>query len=167
MIHEFDPVIYPFRLWVSVNPTYEQISEKFYALTEDMGRMDIDKHQFDHDIFSIATTCPVSDKKSGWIGCIVNIWKPNRFTIKELCHESSHVSDYCFEEFGMTTRCFKDGEPYAYFIGWIANCIDSEMNFLINNIDYLQNKLSCPMLGINDFQKELRPTLDFNKIFLG
>ncbi len=51
-------------------------------------------------------------------------------------------------------------------LGWIANCVDSEMDFLINNIDYLKNKLSCPLLGVNDFQKELKPTLDFNKIFL-
>lgn len=124
IIHEFDPVIYPFRLWVSVNPSHEDISEKFYALTEDMDRMDISKDQFDHDRFSIATTCPVSDKESGWIGTIVCIWIPKRFTINQLCHESAHVSDYCFGRFGMGNRSFVDGEPYAYFIGWIAECIE-------------------------------------------
>lgn len=123
-IHEFDPVIYPTRLWVTVNPTFEYISEMFYALTTETERVDIDRLHYDHDIFSIATTCPVSIKCDGWIGLLVCIWKPKMLDVKTICHESVHCADFICEQFGITNGSFENGEAYAYLTGWIAECIE-------------------------------------------
>ena len=39
-IHEFNPTIYPFRLWVGINPSLGDMQNKFYALTDKMERTD-------------------------------------------------------------------------------------------------------------------------------
>ena len=36
-IHEFSPTIYPFRLWVSVNPSFEDVKDKVSKLKEDLS----------------------------------------------------------------------------------------------------------------------------------
>lgn len=41
-IHEFSPTIYPFRLWVSVNPSFEDVKDKFWLLNNDNERIDFD-----------------------------------------------------------------------------------------------------------------------------
>lgn len=53
-IYEFDPVIYPFRLWVAINPPLDEIKEKFYGLTTDNERVEIQDDL--NDCFKIATT---------------------------------------------------------------------------------------------------------------
>ena len=34
-IHEFSPTTYPFKLWVSVNPSFEDVKDKFWLLNND------------------------------------------------------------------------------------------------------------------------------------
>ena len=123
-IHEFDPVIYPFRIWVSINPSLEEVSEKFYGLTDEMERVDIDEKWLDEDRFKIATTSPVSIKKDGWCGLLVCIHKPKVMNTGVIAHESVHCADFVCEQFGITTGSFENGEAYAYLVQWIAGCIE-------------------------------------------
>ena len=39
-IYEFNPQVYPFRLWVCINPSLEDLQDKYYALTDNMERTD-------------------------------------------------------------------------------------------------------------------------------
>jgi len=123
-IHVFDPVIYPFRLWVSINPTFESVSEKFYGLITNCERIDIPKGEFYASQHVIARTTLVNDKESGWIGCLVMIYIPKQTDVRTICHESAHVADFVCEQFDIETRGFDNGEAYAYLIGWIADCIN-------------------------------------------
>ena len=122
-IREFNPEIYPTRLWVSVNPSFDDVNSIFYGLTDKMERIDISQEQFSKDSFTIATTIPVSSIESGWIGMLVSIWKPKQLDIKTICHESSHCADFICENFGISNGSFEHGEARAYLQGWIADCI--------------------------------------------
>ena len=124
VIHQFDPVIYPFKLWVGKDPTFEEVSEMFYAVSPEMERMDIKRVDYDDNYFSVARTHPVAAKKDGWIGLLVCIFKPKRMNAGLVCHESVHVADFICEQVGVTHTGFNDGEAYAYLSEWAANCID-------------------------------------------
>lgn len=122
-IVEYNPVIYPTRIWVCIRPSYEQVHDMFYALTDNTERADITPEWFETDRFTIATTVPVSSKTSGWIGIFIAIWKPSKLDINTICHESSHAADYLCNQFGISNGDFEHGEARAYFQGWIADCI--------------------------------------------
>jgi len=46
-IKEFNPVLYPVRLWVSANPKYDEINRLFYGIDEDGEILD----EFPKDTF--------------------------------------------------------------------------------------------------------------------
>lgn len=124
MIHEFDPSIYPCRLYVGMNPTFEEISEKFYGLTNENERIDIGEIQCSMDNFVVAKTHAVSCREDGWIGVCVAINRKKAMTAKTIAHEACHCADFICENFGIVSRKFDDGEAYAYLVGWIADCIE-------------------------------------------
>ena len=118
----FDPVIYPTRIWASVNPTAKDIQKKFNFLDDEgeiVNRVDLNEH-----CNSIATTFSVYEKKSGWKGCFVCIWQPKQMGVGVIAHEAGHCTDWLCDELGLGGFSFKDGEARAYYIRWVANCID-------------------------------------------
>lgn len=42
-----------------------------------------------------------------------------------------------------------------YLSGWVANCIDPKMAALEENIHALQQRLSCPLLGVLPFNEQM------------
>jgi len=38
-IYEFSLTIYPFRLWVGVNPSFQDVKDKFWLLNNENGRL--------------------------------------------------------------------------------------------------------------------------------
>ncbi len=128
MIHEYNPNVYPFRLWVSVNPTFEEISERFYGIDVNMDKVVISQDQCHPDRFVVARTLTVCDKKNGWIGCFVGIYRRGSLKTSNICHEAAHCADFVCEQFGIKSRTFDDGEAYAYLVGWVAECINSVKN---------------------------------------
>ena len=123
-VYEFDPQIYPVRLWVGVNPDFSDIADKFYGLDDKLNRIDINEQSCFHDRFTIARTSTVCDKKTGWIGVLVEIYKPKSCKIGNLSHEAAHCADFICEYLGITHKGFDDGEAYAYLLQWIVNCCE-------------------------------------------
>lgn len=123
-IFEFDPQVYPFRLWVGIQIPYEEIENTFWALNSDMERTPFDEAYYKRNCFVVATCFPVAHKESGWIGIYCSIWRNNDLNVGRIAHESSHITDFMFEEFGINNNGFDNGEPRAYFVEWCANCID-------------------------------------------
>ena len=41
------------------------------------------------------------------------------------------------------------------FFGWVANCIDSDMNEVDENIQYLVDNIEAPFMGKIPFQKKI------------
>ena len=122
-IYEFDPVIYPMRLWVVICPEYDKADDTFYFLNE-AGEVVDDTHGiFDSSDSAMANTFCVAHKEIAWKGCLVAIWRVKECGAGVCAHEASHV-DWVDEQFGLGGHSFSDGEPRAYLIQWVANCID-------------------------------------------
>ena len=124
IIHQFDPVIYPVKLWVGINPPFEDVEKMFYGLNSETERIDITSDAYESDHFTIARTHPVASKSEGWIGLLVTIRKVKQCKTGIICHESAHCADFICGQFGITAGNFEGGEAYAYLIGWIADCIE-------------------------------------------
>lgn len=121
---EFNPVIYPTRIWVGFNTPFEEIFNNFWAVTSEMERCDVTLDWYGINTFKIATTVPVASKKDGQIGLLVVIWKPSMMTTGVIAHESVHCADYICDNFGIEHGTFDNGEAYAYLVQWIAECIE-------------------------------------------
>lgn len=122
-VHEFNPVIYPFKLWVvKEGITINEIDEMFDAINDDgygVSYSDVYKSLLDHG--TDATTFIVGHKKQGVKGCLVVMGR--KVKIKSLSHEADHCADYLFEDIGDTRRSFDGGEPYAYYQSWVFECL--------------------------------------------
>jgi hypothetical protein len=134
MIQEFNPSIYPTRLWIGSEVGYEEVEEKFWALTTDIERTPLTREIYEKNSLIVATCFPVCDKESGWCGIFLQVWRPKAFDVGFIAHESSHVADFVFENFDIQCNGFEGGEAKAYFIQWVANCIVEHLNVkLIKN----------------------------------
>lgn len=134
MIQEFNPQIYPFRLWIGENVPYEEVEEKFWALTTETERTDFTIEVYEKNSLIVATCFPVCDKESGWCGIFLQVWNPKQFNVGFIAHEASHVTDFVFEKFDIESNGFNGGEARAYFTQWVADCIVEHLNLkLIRN----------------------------------
>lgn len=119
LIHEFDPVIYPLKLWVIKNPTDNIIGETF-------EEFDGTKINYTPSKTSAASTYNkvICNKETQKYGVLVLI--KSKTTINYIAHEATHVArifwDWLDEE--ATGR-----EADAYLVGWIAKCIDEVKRF--------------------------------------
>ena len=124
MIYEFDPVIYPTRLWVAVAPSFKEVDDTFYLL-DDEGNVVADAYrEYKRQNTSKGTTFIVANKENKWMGCFVVIWKRKYFGCGLCTHETMHVVDWIDEELDLGGHTFCDGEPRAYLGQWISECIE-------------------------------------------
>ena len=93
-IFEFNPVLFPTRVWVTLYPDIRLISRHFYALDEQGEIIE----EFPQDTFSdektVAQTTLVQDKKSGYQGCLITIHRVNEMTPGIAAHEANHCADW-------------------------------------------------------------------------
>lgn len=115
-IREFDPVIYPFRLWVIVGGTDKEITDSFLQYKgEEIESLDkgISKSE--------AFAMPVISKESNRYGVVVYFVNRRVMTCSVIAHESSHAAKFLFEHIGADV---KEHEPFEYVVGWIAGCCE-------------------------------------------
>lgn len=122
-IYEFNPIVYPFRLWVGNKLSYDEVCGNFYALSTEMEKMDFTLESYEADRFSVVTCYPVCSKEDGFIGILCDIHKPELFTVGKIAHEASHITDFLSDRLGINGFNFNDGEARAYFTEWAADCI--------------------------------------------
>lgn len=125
VFYEFDPVIYPTRLWVCVKPKLEDVEDVFYSVNKDGS---IAEGCFVPDDLlsptSYLTTHVVGRKSSGWMGCLVSILKPKETKAGLIAHEALHCTSFTCLSMGITCNSFDDSEPWAYYTQWVADCIN-------------------------------------------
>lgn len=114
-IHEFDPVIYPYKLWVIISKDPTSITDNFLQYNGD-PIVDIEK---DTEMLG-AFTMPVTDKKQTSFGVIIFFRSKNDINYNIAAHEASHAAKYLFDHIGADV---KHHEPFEYVVGWIADCI--------------------------------------------
>lgn len=114
-IHQFNPVIYPRKLWVLKGGTGEMIKEHF--TNTDKSELVINKEigdEFDGMVFQ------VEFKDNGFLGSLV--WIADNVDAGEVAHEAVHVAMDIMSDIGFVFDP-NNQEPLAYMTGWVADCI--------------------------------------------
>lgn len=124
-IYEFDPVIYPTRLWVCKKPSVEDVSELFHPFNNNGEMVDSFGDVFEYDSGKYANTIIVGNKKSRMRGCLVSIFLPGECGAGVCSHEALHYIAYLSEQFDIPLGGFDTSEPLAYLEQWVTNCIYS------------------------------------------
>lgn len=111
-IFEFNPQIYPRRLWVSVGASVEELNERF---------PNDDLKPFDDSYY--AETYPVQQKEPLLGGVLIRFQDLKSVTPEIMAHEATHAAieifDYCDCRIDVENQ-----EPFSYLMGWIVKCCD-------------------------------------------
>lgn len=111
---EFDPIIYPVKLYIAVNPTDKYVRKIF--MTEDKKKLEkvVDKN-WNGGVYQEI----VRKKSDGSFGILVFI-DTDGFTSDMVTHEAVHASQV-FWEWLCEDRIGHEAD--AYFTQWVAKCI--------------------------------------------
>ena len=116
-IHQFDPVIYPFKFWVAINKTPYFLSETFLeyngseiVFTESDGNNKMD-----------AFVMTVKHKESRYCGAVLYFRSKKSMTPGIMAHEASHAAKDLFEHIDAD---IKPHEPFEYLLEFIVNCCE-------------------------------------------
>lgn len=115
-IHQFDPVIYPVKLWVVATTDFKSLSDRFCdaETKKDINTSFIDRHE--------AVTYYVQQKENPtYYGVLIATTSKSYLTTKLIAHESTHAADFIWQHTG--ERVSGD-EANAYLVGWIAECCE-------------------------------------------
>ena len=118
-ILEFNCQIYPLSLWVSIEPSIEELKKRFLVMDDD------DESKF--NAFTDKTIKPywaacritVKDIKTGHIGCLVAIIYPKSTTAGQIAHEASHA----YDDFAMLLGLPYSGETRSYLTEWFVDTV--------------------------------------------
>lgn len=116
-INEYDPLIYPRKLWVCKNATLKDLQKRF--LTRDGEEIDESWDPIDSTF-----TIYVQDRITNKLGLCVNIadWAYDENFINVIAHEAEHVKISIFHDCHVDSN-FESQEVDAYLVGWCAQCI--------------------------------------------
>lgn len=116
-IHEFDPVIYPYKLWIVVDKQPEGIAGVF----RERNGADIIFENYGIGGVVKAFTMEVKRKKDGMLGVVILFRKNGDITFQDAAHEATHAAKYLFEHINADMT---EHEPFEYVVGWIAKCCE-------------------------------------------
>lgn len=113
VFHEFNPVLYPLKLWVVKNPTGEAIKNRF----EEHNGKPINA---DFRDIAVASTYNriVCDKQTNKFGILISIHSTP--SVGSTAHESTHAARFIWD---WLDEVEPSAEADAYLVGWIADCI--------------------------------------------
>jgi len=115
-IHEFDPAIYPYKLWIVVDRKPTDIADKFNEYSgKPIDFIDMDTMHLE------AFTMPVQRKENPKFGVIIFFRSRKSMTCELIAHEASHAAKYLFVHIGADVN---EHEPFEYVVGWIAGCCE-------------------------------------------
>lgn len=123
-IHEFNPIIYPTRLWVSYLPDARMVDKIFLFLDDDDEVVENTREEISKHSTAICTTFSVVEKKTKWMGCLVIIFRKAEADVGIIAHEAGHCTDWLCDHLGVSGFSFREGEARQYYTQWVANCID-------------------------------------------
>lgn len=109
-IREFDSQIYPVKLWIAIGRDDEFYSEQFEDVAEWPDTCDaIEQYLY--------------NKQTDRTGVLIRFESKARMTTKVNAHEATHAAMDIFHAI-RESICYDCQEPFAYLVGWIADCID-------------------------------------------
>ena len=112
-IHQFDPVIYPVKLWVSFTKNLVPIADRFKQ---------INNKEFDSEFkdYLDAFAQPVIEKETGLYGIIV-VFRDKKVSTSLMAHEAAHVNQLIWTRINEDTVGM---EAEAYLLEWVVDCLD-------------------------------------------
>ena len=117
-LYEFDPQIYPRKLWVAV--TKGTFSDVFDTELKELGEYDN------------ADVNNVHHKEKDLGGLLIRFRSADEITAENTTHESTHVAIEIFDYIGARIDA-NNQEPFAYLCGWVAGCIEEVKQKLTEN----------------------------------
>ena len=123
-IYEFNPVIYPIRLWVSMTQDEELLNKKFeYVYRKQPIVIHDNYYAITYDVFRKKTT-----HEAG----ILILFNEDGMTMKYITHEAFHVIDGILEYIGEENP---GDEQKAYLGGWVAQCCEVVVKDYLKYLD--------------------------------
>ena len=121
-IYRFDPVIYPYPLYVTMEYKVDEIESIYSHL---LNQQDAKNLELNINSTNILKSVPVKDKMTGEVGYLVVICDPVRSTVGAMAHEALHVNTFNNALLGFEAPTYENDEQNAYYIQWVADCINS------------------------------------------
>jgi peptide deformylase len=122
--HVFDNGIYPIVLYVAINPDMEEVEKRFYQVSKEGYLSEFDTTpKWKQPVSTVYDCCDKKDMRNGALCCI---WKKSDFYARFCAHEATHIASLIFERIGCEISGYygKSQEPFAYLVGWVADCLE-------------------------------------------
>ena len=124
MIKTFDFGIYPARLFVAFDSSFEELQDRFVFETDGNGSVELTDERFKGWMDALGATINVTDKKTLLLGYLVYL--PDEFSsvselVGTIAHEAMHVVNRLYGYIGVNDG--NDSEIDAYLIGWVSKNI--------------------------------------------
>lgn len=118
MLNRYE-LFYPRKIWVACKETKETLAELFEGY--DGEELDFDEI----DDVNILNACcwKALHKETKEYGILIFVRKKS--TTNDIAHEATHAALYIYEDIGSDIT---DQEPFAYLVGYIAECIEKTKN---------------------------------------
>lgn len=117
-IIKYDCDVFPLKIWVCVEPSLQQLQNRFVILEDD----NVTESEFDDDTIKPywgACRITVIEKKTRHTGSLVVINRPDTLDLRQIVHEISHAYDDYVRLLGLEPV----GETRAYVTEWIFDMV--------------------------------------------
>ena len=117
MIHEFDPVIYPRKLWITYDATSDELNKKFPT-----GDINGNKFKEQDGYYGITYSTADENNKGG----VLIRFADNNESMQSwnLIHEAIHAAGLICQYIGIQADWDND-EAFTYLATWIVKCCES------------------------------------------
>jgi hypothetical protein len=120
LIHQFNPEIYPYRIWVAITTDEEALKEYFNDYKNEELRVG------DRIYISKAITCEVVKRETLDKGVLISFRNRKFMDASTITHESVHASSFLWVMMGEVEI---GEEANGYLSGWIAGCCETVKNY--------------------------------------
>lgn len=114
MIHEFDPILYPNKVWITYDLKDKEIKNHFIRQNGE----EIDSYYSNTHAVCIL----VIQKETNEAGVLIKFSNKKEINFNTVAHEASHTAKHIFEFIGANVT---EHEPFEYLVGWIAGCCET------------------------------------------
>lgn len=116
MVHEFNPVIYPRKVWITYDATVDELNEMFPT-----GDLYGNKFKEEEGYFGITYRTMDRNNKGG----VLIRFNDNKESMESwnIIHEAIHAAGHICEYVGIKAD-FGNDEAFTYLATWITKCCE-------------------------------------------
>lgn len=126
-IYKFNPTIYPFPVLITKKFDCNEMEERFWSINSDEQRVACTDEFRTNGNVAARVLC-LADKKTNNMYYMIVIFQPAATRHGIITHECIHLINAYLQYLGVSSPKAYEDEQYAYFGGWLANCMWSVLN---------------------------------------